>query len=358
MKSIVKFTFLFLLVPAIALANSDKNKKRHEKSKKVSKTFQVNKGATLSISNKFGNVDVTTWNKNTIEIDVNITVKGNDLDKVEDRLKEVEIEFASNSSLVEAKTILGTKKNSWGWWSKRNKINYEINYTVKMPVTNNANLNNDYGNITLDKLEGEANINCDYGKIIIGDLKGNNTNINLDYCKGSSVKSMKNGSLNLDYTTLEVDNSESIKLNSDYSNLSFNKAKSITFNTDYGNIKANDVSQITGNGDYTTIKVGTLRNNLKINSDYGRISIESLAKGFESVDIKSEYASIKIGVNSGVSFDFIVDLQFAGFRKGNAELFKSIEKNNKKYYEGKYNKGGNSKVTIKSQFGSVTFNDN
>ena len=63
-----------------------------------------------------------------------------------------------------------------------------------MPLTNNANLNNDYGSIRLDELEGNANINCDYGKITVGDLKGNSS-INLDYCSSSTVDSMKDGNV-------------------------------------------------------------------------------------------------------------------------------------------------------------------
>ena len=51
-----------------------------------------------------------------------------------------------------------------------------------MPVTNNADLNNKYGNIDLDILEGKANINCDYGSIQIDKLSNPNNTIELDYC--------------------------------------------------------------------------------------------------------------------------------------------------------------------------------
>ena len=49
----------------------------------------------------------------------------------------------------------------------------KINYTIKMPVNNSLNLNNDYGAINLNKLDGKATINCDYGKLIIGELNSN-----------------------------------------------------------------------------------------------------------------------------------------------------------------------------------------
>ena len=204
MRSIYKLSFILLLIPSIVLGATNPVKK-HEKTKKISKTFKVKKDATLTIKNKYGNVDVTTWDKNTIQIDINIIVKGNNLSKVEDRINDVEIEFSSDKENVKAVTRFGEKRNSWWSWGNNNKINYQIHYTVKMPITNNANLNNDYGYITLDKLEGEATINCDYGKITIGDLLGENTDINLDYCKNSSISSMKNGSVNVDACMADIE---------------------------------------------------------------------------------------------------------------------------------------------------------
>ena len=76
MKSIYKLTLLLLLIPSIVFANNGSDKKKHEKSKSISKSFDVNSDATLSISNRYGDINVTTWNQNKIEIDVKINSKG------------------------------------------------------------------------------------------------------------------------------------------------------------------------------------------------------------------------------------------------------------------------------------------
>ncbi len=355
MKFIFKITLLLLLLPAITFANNFSNKKTHEKSKEIQKRFKVNKDATLSVSNKYGNIYATTWNKNSIEIDVKITVKGNDLDEVEKRLSEIIIEFEGNDSEVKAKTIFEKKRNSWSFWGKTKKINYQIDYTIKMPVSNNINFNNDYGRISLDKLEGIANINCDYGKITIGDLLGQNSNINLDYCSSSSVNSMVDGNINTDYSKLEIEKAQNLKVNSDYSTLSLGKVNSVNFNTDYGNISIKDVETVIGNGDYTGLKFGTIRKALKVSSDYGSVKIEDLAPSFSDIFIDCEYASVNIGVSSAARFNFKLDMQYGTFKRNDSKITisKSIVKNTKKYYEGKYNGGGKSSIYIKSNFGSV-----
>jgi len=360
MKSIYKLTILLLLVPSIVFANNDNDKKKHEKSKSISKSFDVNSNATLEIFNKYGDINVTSWDKNTIEIDVKITVKGNDLDDVEDRLEKIRVEFNASKSLVEAKTYTGSK-NNWSFWKKSKNMSYKINYTVKMPVTNNVSLNNDYGSIRLDEVQGNAEINCDYGKVILGDLKGNDSSINLDYCSSSSIDSMKDGDINVDYSKITIDKATSIDLSTDYSTVKFKEVDNLTCSADYGGVEVENVKSATVSGDYTGFKFGTITKKLKLNSDYGSVRIKNLANGFESVNINSEYAGIKIGIEPGTNFNFVIDLQYAGFKRSDSkvELNKSIVKNTKKYYEGVYGKGNtNSKVTIKSEYGSVSFYEN
>lgn len=349
-----KLLFLFLFIPTILIAND----RKHEKSKNISKTFNVNKNATLYINNKYGNVNVTTWNENRIEINVKITVKGDDLSSVERKLKDIDIQFESTPSLVEARTIIEKSKSSWSWWGGSNNTNYKINYSVRMPITNNADLHNKYGNIyLLDKLEGKSNINCDYGKIQIDQLLNSNNNISLDYCGSSEISYMKSGNLNVDYSKLTIRKSNTLKVSADYSTIKIDQATDVTFNSDYGSISAEEVNSITGNSDYASIKIGTLKKSLKINSDYGGIRIQNIAKGFDNITIDGNYASIKLGTNSDNNFDFNIDLSYAsfGYPDNNVELYKSIKKTSKKYYEGTFGKGNsNSKITIKSNYGGVS----
>ena len=355
-----KITFLLILIPSIIFAHNKIEKKKHEKTKSISKTFDVNKDARLEVYNKFGDINITTWDKDRIEIDVTITVKGNDLDDVEGSLEKISVDFEASSSLVTARTRIGSK-NSWSIWKKRRNKSYKINYTIKMPISNDLNLNNDYGRISLDELKGKAEISCDYGEIEIGDLKGDNSEISLDYCKASSIESMKDGQIRVDYSNITIDEATDINLNTDYSTVTFGEVKILDFSADYGSIRVDNGVSISGSGDYSGLKFGNITKKLNVSADYGSIRIKNLVSGFELVDINSEFASIKIGIESGISFDFIVDLQYAGFKRDNSkiDMRKSIVKNSKKYYEGTFGKSGSSSnIKIKSEYGSVTFDEN
>ena len=359
MKSIYKITLLFLLIPLLTSAINIGEKE--EKSKTIKKEYTVNSDAKVSIDNRYGDLNITTWDKNTVEIEVTITVKGDDLDSIEERLESIDVEFEANSNFVSAKTIFEKEQKGWSFWKKNNNVSYKINYIVKMPKTNDVDLDNDYGSIYLGDLSGTADINCDYGKITVSELSANNNNINLDYCSTSTIDFMKSGNVNIDYSKITVDESETIKVNADYSTVKLGKTKVVDFNLDYGSISIDEAVDVNGNSDYASMRFGTIFKNLEIETDYGAISVKRLAKGFENVSIDSEYAGIKIGVDEDAVFDFVLDLQYAGFKYDDdkMEFYKKISKSSKKYYEGKFGKGStDSNIKIRSQYGGVSIKEN
>lgn len=350
---------LFLLIIPIAVSANDPRGK-YSKKKVLTKEYNVNSNATLDISNKYGNIDIVTNTSNKIEITVTITTSGDNEDKVKNRLDQINVEFSGSSSNVSAKTIIGKNSSSWTSWGRKNNVNMEINYVIKMPVTNNVELNHDYGGINLDRLEGSAEINCDYGKIVIGELLNSNNDINIDYTNKSTIDYMKDGDINADYSTLHIEKTGRIDLNADYSHISFGTVENLDYNCDYGDIKIDECGIITGNNDYMHTFIGKLNGAAIFDVDYGSIKINSLGDNFEKIDIESSYTQIKIGVNSTNSFNITATLGYGNLKYDNDFNFnKEIVKSSSKYYEGYYNSpNSNSTITLKTSYGNITFNNN
>ena len=214
MKIMYRILLVFLLIPLLGIAKSDPKKGKYERSKTVKKEYTVNADALVKISNKYGNLDVVTWSENRVVIEVNITVSGNNEDKIKSRLDRIRIDFSGSANQVTARTVI--EKTSSGWFGSNNNINYQIDYKVKMPVTNDVNLINDYGTISLNELKGKARINCDYGKILIGSLYHEDNDINIDYTSNSVIEFMNSGRINADYSKLRLEKAKTIDLNADY----------------------------------------------------------------------------------------------------------------------------------------------
>lgn len=346
--------FIILLVfPAVVNATPVAKKWAHEKSKTIKKEFNVNSDALLRIGNKYGNVDVVSWDQNRVEIEVTITVSGNNESKVDERLRQIDVKFNSSSSEVSAKTVI---ESSSGWFKSGNNMNYQIDYKVKVPVTNSVDLTNDYGSILLNEIQGAAKINCDYGKITIGSLYHENNEINIDYTSNSTIEFMNSGNINADYSKLTVEKSKKIRLNADYTDTNIENIEDLNFSCDYGKVEVGNANSVDGNGDYLTMRFGNVYKNLIVEADYGSVKVDRLMKGFERVSVKSDYTGIKIGLEEGVSFNFTSKLSYAGFDydEENITYIKKIVKSSSKYYEGFVNQeNSGSSIDITSDYGGV-----
>jgi len=347
-----------MLLSSIAFANSIEEKPKVTLEKTIEKSFEVNSNATLKIHNSYGNVDVITWNENRIEFDITIKVTSSKEDKAQEKLDDIDVKFSASRDWVAAETMFnkGNKKSWWSWGSS-NKVKMEINYTIKIPASNNVNLNNDYGNITVDRLEGKAEINCDYGKITTKELMADNNIINFDYSKGCYFEYVKSGKLNADYSSYTIAKTKELAINADYTESTIEAAEDINYNCDYGSLTVQNVNNFEGNGDYLNIRLGNVYKDVSIKADYGSIKIDKMTSNAGNLSIDTDYAGMNIGLDSGYSFDFELNLEYAGLRGGDDFEFsqKRVESSKKFYsgYKGKASSGN--MIKINSDYGSVTF---
>ena len=351
-----KTALILFLIPTIALASNGNWKGKYTKEKTVKKEFTVNKDALLKVDNSYGNIDIVTYDGNTISIEVNIKTNSNNEDKAQKKLDEINIEFNGSSTLVEAKTKFGKNSSSWWNWGNNNNVNMEINYIIKMPISNSVDLNNDYGSINLDKLEGRATISCDYGKITTKELMADNNSLNFDYTNNSYFEYIKSGKINADYSGYTVGKTKKLQVSADYTKSIIEVAEDVDYNCDYGSIHIEKANNVTGDGDYLTSRMGDIYKNVSIKADYGSIEIKQMASNAGNVNIESDYTGITIGYNSAYNFNFEIDLEYASLRdKDDLEMSKQRVESSKKYYSGYHgNSNSGNLIKINSDYGSVS----
>ncbi|QCW99375.1 hypothetical protein FGM00_04335 [Aggregatimonas sangjinii] len=352
-------TVLFLVAPITLFAHNGKPKGKYTKEKTIKKEFNVNADALLKVDNSYGNLNITSWTENRVLIEVHIKTNGNNEEKVQRKLDEITVNFDNSASMVSAKTIFDNNRSSWGW-GNNTKVNMQINYTIKVPVKNNVHLNNDYGSIILDRIDGHAKINCDYGRLDIGELRGRNNQLNFDYTSKSRIGYMNSGKISADYSDFTIEKAGDLTINADYTNSAVEKMGNLVYSSDYGKIEIGEAGNVQGNGDYINVNLGTLHGNVDINADYGSVRIDQMAADAGNLLIKSDYTGIKVGYDSEYHFSFEIRTSYAGVSgKDEFEMNISEVKNTSKYYKGHYGSAntGNS-VSISSDYGGVSFHKN
>ncbi|SDL59421.1 hypothetical protein SAMN04488034_10675 [Salinimicrobium catena] len=352
--------FALLLLPAVACAN-DVYKGKYNKQKTIKKEFKVSANDLLKLDNSYGNIDIVTWDQNRVEIEVTVKTNGNDEEKVQQRLDEIKVNFSQTGGEVSAETIFPNTSNSWlgSLFGSSSNVNMEVNYRVKAPVTNNMNISNDYGSINLDELEGDLKLSCDYGKFMIRELRGNNNYLNFDYTRKSSIGFVKKAKIQADYSEFRIEEAGTVDLSADYTDAYFEKVENISFNNDYGSLSIDKLRNIKGQGDYLGVKLGMVYSRADLNMDYGSLSIDKLMPAIKTVEIDSDYTSLKIGYDPEAAFGFEVNTSYGGVKGlegNNFNVNKRHQSGSDNYFQGYYGNSSGGQVKINSSYGSVNFN--
>lgn len=355
-RSLFKFSLLFLFPFVLFGANSNKMIK-HEKEKIIKKEFEVNRNATLKVENSYGNLNVITWDQNRIVIEVHITTSGKDEDDVQQKLDAITVDFKASPNLVSAETIFGKKNSWWDELFQNNSVNMEINYLIKMPITNQVNLENDYGNIRLDELKGRAIISCDYGRITTKALWAENNVLDFDYSDNCYFEYIKSGKIEADYSGFTVGKTNSLTISADYSDSTIEIAEEVTFECDYGSLEVEKVNSIVGEGDYLTMRFGEVYKNISLDASYGSIHVDRMMENAGDIHIDGGYTGIEIGIAPSYNFQFTINLDYASLDAPNKFNFsQQIQDTGDNYYEGYYgNAHSENTIEIESDYGSVQF---
>jgi hypothetical protein len=341
--------------------NNSSGNGAHTKEKTIKKEFTVNSNATLKVSNSYGNINVITYSGNKTNIEVTIKTNSNDAEKAQEKLNDITVDFDATANLVTVKTIFNkNKSNNWWSWGKNNNVNMEVNYVIKLSITNSVDLNNDYGSINLDKLEGRAVLNCDYGKITTKELMADNNYIKFDYTNNSYFEYIKSGKIKADYSDYTVAKAKGLEISADYTKSNIKIAENVSYSCDYGSLTVENINNLTGNGDYLTLIVGDVYKNIQLDSDYGSIKIGRMTANAGNIQIQANYAGITIGMDPSYNFKFDLDLEYASLRGSDGfEFTKKKLESTDKYYQGYYGSSSSSNlVSINSDYGSVTFKRN
>src|SRR5690606_33892413 len=238
----------------LMLAMNDPMNGKHTKEKKIERSFDVNKSALLKIENRFGNVDITTWNQNKIEITVIVTTNGNNEQEVQRRLDEITVEFSGTKTEVTALTKIGSSRSSWSIFGNRSgNVNMKINYSVKMPAANSLDLRNDYGAINLNKITSDTKITCNYGTFILGELMGSSNILNFDYSTSATIGKVKNININADYSEFVINEGDNVSFKGNYTRSEFKEIKSsLEFEGSYGRLTVGNAKNFNGKTRYVT----------------------------------------------------------------------------------------------------------
>ncbi len=295
MKLVFKSMALVLALTLINCTASAEDFGRREYTKTEKKEFDIASNGTTYLSNKYGKVDVKTWDRNRVKVSVNIIVNASSEERANEVFERISINFSNAADYVKVSTDIESKKSSWWKWSSGDKSDYRINYEVYLPATNNLDIAHKYGDVYVASMRGKVDLDLKYANFKVESI-GDDSNINFAYGNGAIVTA-KDLNSNVAYGKLNVETAGDISLESKYSQVWIEKAGDVRCETKYDTYRLGDINDFKNYGKYDNFSIDDA-DNVTLQSKYSSIKVTDVA---EDVDLDMEYGSAEYGLSSNFS---------------------------------------------------------
>jgi hypothetical protein len=296
-----------------------------EFTKTIKKEFPISTTGTVDLSNKYGKVDVHTWDRDRVKVDVIIVVDARSESSAQAVFDRINIEFDNDDNFVSAQTTIEETKGWFDWGNSRSE--FQVNYDVFMPASCNLQLSNKYGNSNVEAISGNAKVTVKYGDFQLEGVGGELT-IALGYGNGTVVKArdvlaeVSYSKLNLNevqdvdfdtkYSKLYIDKGGMVKAGqSRYDHFGLTKIDKFKIESRYGNVEIGEVESVIANSNYTDYRIDHLGDRGDFSLQYGGLRVDELAKGFSEVNLEGKYSDFKIYVEEGASFTLDAEADYA-----------------------------------------------
>ena len=156
----------FALAPFLSMANTGDN---IEKKRTISRSYAVGPDDKLSIENSFGNVTISTWDKNEIRVDIEIGVRANTDERAQRMMDQISVTDHQSGKDIGFKTEIGNMGKGKDNGNEDGRKFY-VDYKVSMPSKNPLRIENSFGKINIPDFAGTASLTSKFGELITGKI--------------------------------------------------------------------------------------------------------------------------------------------------------------------------------------------
>ncbi|NJM16056.1 MAG: hypothetical protein HC896_12400 [Bacteroidales bacterium] len=274
------------------------------------KHIRFKPGSTVEVENKYGKIHVVPWSKDSVKFDIEYQLTAGSRDKLEKLKSSINFDYTVTAFYVGVKTVFGYNSKSIfsGLIDMAEYLlesdNISVNYKVYVPANVTLGLNQKFGDIYIDDFSGTLNIDLSNGDIKANSLTGK-TNIKIA-SGGGVIYNLENGSADISYSNFTVRNGGKVNFVSRSSKLIFEDVQYLKGDSRRDKITVEKLNQMYGESYFSDLTVEELSNEFDYNLKYGNLNIEKLQKGFNFINISSEYTDIQMLYDRQAAFEIDV----------------------------------------------------
>ncbi len=310
-----RILFLLLVVTGIPfLANAQVYSEKREQGK----SFKLKSGTTVMITNKYGNVNVMPWDKDSVRIEVSMSAQSKQAAKVVKILSSIDCEMISTATSINARTVF--YDNSATFWKDvvsyagqviNTSNNLQINYTVYIPENVPLKIENKFGNIYMDSHRANVDILLSNGDLQARDFS-KTLKLKLEF-GSASFQDADDAQLTVNYSDITCRKLNTLNLNSRSSTMEIEETGAVEITSSRDKLVVKSCTSIIGDASFSRIRINEMESMCTMDTKYGELRLNSISRNFRAIQLKMEYTDIFVGINpaSNYSVDLLYDAKTA-----------------------------------------------
>ena len=340
----------------------------HEVRKTIHHEFPLNNNSTVKLYNKYGAMNVHTWDKQEVHIDVEIIVNSSSKSNAELQLKHIEIQVHNQDDYLKVATVLTAQNKRWWtniWGSCKSEL--VINYDVFVPKTSNLIAENKYGDTNIEDLDNDLKATVKHGNLTTRNINGS-VGLTLGYGK-TIMGEIGNLDAEVKYSEMYIQSVKNVNLTSKNSDLTIDKAYRMNITSNYDSYQLGDIGELVNQGKYdsfkidaaksieivskyTTVKTLYLEKSLDAEMSYGSINVNEVSQVFDHAVIDSKNTDIYLDLD--VDFQYEIEGKYMTPKIAGDFSHNSFEQDGSHIYmEGVRGRNTTARVMIETKYGSL-----
>ena len=307
----------------LAFANGPKQ----EFSKKINREFGISATGTSAIYNKYGKVNINTWANNSVKIAITIVVNASDQRTADRTFDRIKVNFLNTADYVKAETVIETETKIT--WLTNSSQDFKINYDVWIPVGNQLDLKNKYGNAYVANLNGKLKAEIKYGDLRTETIN-NDADLSIGYGKatlaqvrnltgyisygGLTIADATSVQVDTKYSDFQIDRADAVRVTSKYDNFNLGNIHDLRVQTKYANLRVQQSKAVFVTAQYTDVKLNNISGSVDADLTYGSLKVGALGRNFSDARIVGKYTDVQMNVESGTAFRFDAEGNHSGLR--------------------------------------------
>ncbi|WP_298515266.1 hypothetical protein [uncultured Kordia sp.] len=275
---------------------------QHKLTKEIKETHAFSNESTLYLENKYGDIFVSGWDKNSIEIVVDVEAESKNAEKAQKLLDRVQVSIVANNNQIKAFSKISPKKGGFlGRLDPFKNEKTKINYTIYLPKESMMEAYNQYGDLVISDWNGILKADVEHG-----DMQLSTALHNADL----AIKSGKLNAVSLDDShikskdaTVTIHSGTGLKIDSDGSEMTLNNIKNLDINSNKDNLDILKLEGVSGTIKHSKTFLKNLGGKTILDLYYGELRILNHLTNSPEINIDQKEAEVYINI-SETNFTF------------------------------------------------------